>query len=137
MLQRRRADLLRVLADVDRGIEQLGGATSSPPPESDGFSHVTKSLKEQIIAAMPENRAYAADEIVKAVEGQEPSVRSVLSRLARAGDLRSPSRGRYERTDLIPDSFANEDQIEDVEEVSGETDESDVLPNVAQDDRLT
>lgn len=133
LLRRGRTELATKLAEIDRALESLGyGPARSEPPLRQP-SRVS-SLRDQILAAMPESRVYTTDEIVTAVEGQDASVRSVISRMVRAGDLTSPARGAYVRPGAVVHLH---DLGEDREEVSGETDESDVLPNVTQDDRLT
>jgi len=119
LLRQRRAELARLLAEVDEGIDRLlgGGASASePPPQARA-----KSLRDQILDAMPEARTYSADEIVAAVEGQEASVRSILSRLTRNGDLVSQGRGRYARPRLIPLAVAENggDQVDNNRERAG------------------
>jgi len=76
---------------------------------------------------------YGAEEIIHGVNGQDASVRSILSRMVKAGELHSPARGRYRRTML---GAVREIDPSDFEGVIDESDASG-LPNAAQDVNLT
>jgi hypothetical protein len=122
LLKSRRQEMVLELAKIDRALAALDVTPTSHVMRvvAGGRAELaTMSLREQILAAISEDRAYSAEEIVAAVTGNPNSVRSVLSRLARNGELVSPARGKYMRVPPLDFSGAAGDTDLDQEEDGG------------------
>jgi hypothetical protein len=126
LLRGRRQELAAQLENIDKALAALEG---SPGP---GFVHTveghvrptgSKSLRSQILSAMPDRDDCSAEEIIESVDGVPNSVRSVLSRMVKAGELRSPSRGRYQRTqrsDMFSQAYQDTEPVTASQDASHE-----------------
>jgi tRNA U34 5-carboxymethylaminomethyl modifying GTPase MnmE/TrmE len=110
LLQVRRQELVDEVEKIDKALFALGVEPKRPGRILSAVVEAASSLsiRDQIVNVMTEPRAYSAEEVVEAVEGNPASVRSILSRLARAGDLVSVGRGMYQKADMLPELGADD-----------------------------
>jgi hypothetical protein len=116
LLQVRRQELVDEVEKIDKALFALGVEPKRPGRILSAVVEAasTMSIRDQILSVMTEDRTYTAEEVVVAVDGNPASVRSILSRMARAGDLESMGRGTYARAGLFDDLFSGSDDDEDV-----------------------
>jgi cell division septum initiation protein DivIVA len=107
LLKIRRQELLTEVKKIETALDALRPNVKADPRSSETVADAPSvgSLRDQIREAMSEPRSYSADEVIAAVPGKSTSVRSILSRMTRDGDLVSVGRGQYQTASTASDLF--------------------------------